>query len=56
MNPLPQHVRVAVIGAGFAGLGMAVALSKQGIEDVLILERAGGVVGTWRDNTYTGCA
>ena len=56
MNSLPQHVRVAVIGAGFAGLGMAVALNKQGIKDVVLLERAGSVGGTWRDNTYPGCA
>ncbi|MPZ64338.1 MAG: SidA/IucD/PvdA family monooxygenase [Pseudonocardiaceae bacterium] len=59
--PLPEdsqgdapHVRVAVIGAGFAGLGMAIRLKQQGIEDFVVLERAGEVGGTWRDNTYPG--
>ncbi|MCU1592644.1 MAG: putative flavoprotein CzcO associated with the cation diffusion facilitator CzcD [Frankiales bacterium] len=53
---LPSHVRVVVIGAGFAGLGMAVNLRKHGIEDFLVLEKSGTVGGTWRDNTYPGCA
>ena len=56
MNPLPEHVRVAVIGAGFAGLGMAIRLRQQGIRDLVVLERAAAVGGTWRDNTYPGCA
>ena len=56
MSPLPPHVRVAVIGSGFAGLGMAVRLRQQGITDLVVLERAGTVGGTWRDNTYPGCA
>jgi cation diffusion facilitator CzcD-associated flavoprotein CzcO len=56
MTPLPSHVRVAVIGAGFGGLGMAVRLRKQGITDFVVLEKGAGVGGTWRDNTYPGCA
>lgn len=55
-HPAVQHVHVAVIGAGFAGLGMAIRLKQQGIEDFVVLERAGDVGGTWRDNTYPGCA
>ncbi|UNO41556.1 NAD(P)/FAD-dependent oxidoreductase [Streptomyces sp. MST-110588] len=51
-----EHVRVAVIGSGFGGLGAAVRLRRQGITDFVILERAGAVGGTWRDNTYPGCA
>lgn len=47
---------VLIIGAGFAGLGTAVRLLKQGIDDFVILERAGEVGGTWRDNTYPGAA
>ncbi len=50
----PGHVPVAVIGSGFAGLAMSVELQKQGIEHVL-LERAGELGGTWRDNRYPGC-
>ncbi|AEW94516.1 MULTISPECIES: flavin-containing monooxygenase [Streptomycetaceae] len=51
-----QHVRVAVIGTGFGGLGMGVRLRREGITDFVILERAGSVGGTWRDNSYPGCA
>jgi cation diffusion facilitator CzcD-associated flavoprotein CzcO len=32
--------RVVVIGAGFAGIGMAIALRRAGIEDFVVLERA----------------
>ncbi len=54
--PLPSHVSVAVIGSGFAGLGAAIALKKAGRHDFVVLERADDVGGTWRDNTYPGCA
>ncbi|GIH16505.1 flavin-containing monooxygenase [Rugosimonospora africana] len=49
-------MRVAIIGAGFGGLGAAIRLKHRGINDFVILERAGDVGGTWRDNTYPGCA
>ncbi|MEU0115553.1 NAD(P)/FAD-dependent oxidoreductase [Streptomyces bobili] len=51
-----KHVRVAVIGSGFGGLGAAVRLRQEGITDFVVLERASGVGGTWRDNSYPGCA
>jgi cation diffusion facilitator CzcD-associated flavoprotein CzcO len=51
-----QHVRVIVVGSGFGGLGAAVRLRKEGVTDFLVLERAGSVGGTWRDNSYPGCA
>ncbi len=50
------HHRVIVIGTGFAGLGMAIRLRQQGMIDFVVLERAGDVGGTWRDNSYPGCA
>lgn len=51
------HVHdVLIIGAGFAGIGMAVALLKAGRRDFLLLERADDVGGVWRDNTYPGAA
>src|SRR4051794_4524580 len=53
---LPQHTEVAIIGSGFSGLAMAAELKRAGREDFVILERAGDVAGTWRDNTYPGCA
>ena len=50
---VPHH-RVAIIGTGFAGLGMALRLKRAGIEDFVLLERAGDLGGTWRDNHYPG--
>lgn len=46
---------IAIIGGGFAGLGMAIQLSSRGHDDYLILEKEHDVGGTWRDNTYPGC-
>ncbi|MDJ1136412.1 flavin-containing monooxygenase [Streptomyces iconiensis] len=51
-----EHVRVAVIGSGFGGLGAAVRLRRAGITDFVVLERREAVGGTWHDNTYPGCA
>jgi cation diffusion facilitator CzcD-associated flavoprotein CzcO len=45
-----------IIGAGFTGLGTAIKLREAGIEDLVILERADRVGGTWRDATYPGAA
>ncbi|MEU3613953.1 NAD(P)/FAD-dependent oxidoreductase [Streptomyces sp. NPDC006872] len=53
---MTEHVRVAVIGSGFGGLGAAVRLRREGITDFVVLERASSVGGTWRDNSYPGCA
>ena len=47
---------IAIIGAGFSGLGMAIHLKKAGILSFTIFERAGEIGGTWRDNTYPGAA
>ncbi len=51
-----RHIRVAIVGTGFSGLGMAIRLKQSGQEDFVVLERAGEIGGTWRDNTYPGCA
>src|SRR6185312_14166531 len=51
-----EHVRVVVIGAGFGGLGAAGRLKRDGVGDVAVLERADDLGGTWRDNSYPGCA
>ena len=45
-----------IIGSGFAGIGMAIALKKAGLGDFLILEKQADVGGVWRDNTYPGAA
>jgi cation diffusion facilitator CzcD-associated flavoprotein CzcO len=47
--------RVAIVGAGFSGLGAAIRLKQRGVEDFVILEKAAGVGGTWWANTYPGC-
>src|SRR5581483_8739149 len=50
------HVRVAILGAGFSGLGMAIRLKQRGQHDFVVIEKASDIGGTWRDNTYPGCA
>jgi cation diffusion facilitator CzcD-associated flavoprotein CzcO len=51
----PRHVRVAILGAGFGGLGAAIRLRRRGDDDFLVFERAADVGGTWWANTYPGC-
>jgi cation diffusion facilitator CzcD-associated flavoprotein CzcO len=51
-----RDVKIAVIGSGFAGLGMAIQLKRRGEPDFVVLERADEVGGTWRDNHYPGAA
>jgi cation diffusion facilitator CzcD-associated flavoprotein CzcO len=51
---LPAEVDVAVIGAGFSGLGTAFRLKQEGY-DFVVLERGEDVGGTWHWNTYPGC-
>ena len=46
--------RVVVIGAGFGGIGMAIALKDAGIDDFVVVDRADEVGGIWRDNSYPG--
>ena len=45
---------VAIVGAGFGGLGMAIRLKQEGTDFVLI-ERGEDVGGTWWANSYPGC-
>ncbi|AJK49092.1 flavin-containing monooxygenase [Burkholderia plantarii] len=52
----PEAVDVAIIGTGFAGLGMAIRLQQTGRENFAVFEKAATVGGTWRDNHYPGCA
>jgi cation diffusion facilitator CzcD-associated flavoprotein CzcO len=51
-----MRTSVVIIGSGFAGLGMAIQLTEQGRDDFVVLEKAETLGGTWRDNTYPGCA
>jgi cation diffusion facilitator CzcD-associated flavoprotein CzcO len=56
MPDAEEHFEIAIVGAGLAGLGMAIALKQDGHEDFVVLERADDLGGTWRDNSYPGCA
>ena len=49
-------MRVAIVGAGFSGLCLGIELRRAGLESFEILEKADGLGGTWRANTYPGAA
>ncbi|SIR81850.1 flavin-containing monooxygenase [Williamsia sterculiae] len=51
-----NDVKIAIIGAGFSGLGAAIKLQQHGFEDFVVLDRGSDFGGTWRDNTYPGAA
>jgi cation diffusion facilitator CzcD-associated flavoprotein CzcO len=48
-------MKVAIVGAGFGGIAMGIALKRAGI-DFEIYERAEGIGGVWLQNTYPGAA
>jgi cation diffusion facilitator CzcD-associated flavoprotein CzcO len=47
---------VVIVGGGFAGVGAAIRLLQAGIDDFALIEKAPRLGGTWRDNSYPGCA
>jgi cation diffusion facilitator CzcD-associated flavoprotein CzcO len=51
----PRHVSVGIVGAGFAGLGMAIKLKQAGEDDFVVWEKDADIGGTWWANTYPGC-
>lgn len=53
---MTRPLTAVIIGSGFAGIGMAIALRKQGVQDFVVVERAATVGGVWRDNRYPGAA
>ncbi len=56
LSPNVLKTQVAIIGAGFGGLAMAIRLLQANIHDFIILEKADDVGGTWRENQYPGAA
>lgn len=54
--PTTQKYKVAIIGSGFGGIAAAIRLLQNNIRDVVILEKASDVGGTWRENQYPGAA
>jgi cation diffusion facilitator CzcD-associated flavoprotein CzcO len=53
--PMDTDHDIVIVGSGFSGLGMAVRLLEEGIDDFVVLERGDKVGGTWWVNTYPGC-
>ncbi|WP_035719899.1 flavin-containing monooxygenase [Gordonia shandongensis] len=51
-----HDVEIAIIGAGFSGLGAAIKLIQEGVDDFVVLDRGRDFGGTWRDNVYPGAA
>jgi len=47
---------IVIVGSGFSGLCMAIKLKQAGHDDFVVLEKAHDLGGTWRENTYPGCA
>ncbi|MEO7428469.1 MAG: NAD(P)/FAD-dependent oxidoreductase [Acidimicrobiales bacterium] len=52
--PKTDHVTVAFIGGGFAGLVTGARLKEAGVDDVRIIEKGGDFGGTWYWNRYPG--
>ncbi|KAK2030525.1 FAD/NAD(P)-binding domain-containing protein [Colletotrichum zoysiae] len=56
-DPVTAETSVLICGAGFAGLVTAVNLKRDhGIDDFLVVDKAGGFGGTWYWNQYPGVA
>lgn len=47
---------IAVVGAGFSGIGLGIQLRRAGFRDFRILDAADGVGGVWHHNRYPGIA
>jgi cation diffusion facilitator CzcD-associated flavoprotein CzcO len=54
VDPAIRPLRLAVIGAGMAGILSAIKLTEAGLTDFTVYEKADRVGGTWRENTYPG--
>lgn len=51
-----RDFEVLVVGGGASGIGAAIRLLQAKVTDFAVLEKAADLGGTWRDNTYPGCA
>jgi cation diffusion facilitator CzcD-associated flavoprotein CzcO len=52
---VPDH-EIAIVGAGFSGIGTAIQLDRSGLGDYVIIEAGDAPGGTWYWNTYPGIA
>ena len=55
-NQSTQTPHVTIIGSGVGGICIAMQLERAGIKSYELVEKAHDIGGTWRDNTYPGCA
>lgn len=53
---MTEHIHIAIVGAGFSGIGAAIRLLQRGTREFVVLERSDDVGGVWRENRYPGCA
>jgi cation diffusion facilitator CzcD-associated flavoprotein CzcO/acetyl esterase/lipase len=51
-----REPRVAIVGAGFGGIGLAIELTRRGHRDFVMIDKADRIGGVWRENTYPGAA
>jgi cation diffusion facilitator CzcD-associated flavoprotein CzcO len=51
---LGRQPRVVIVGAGMSGILSAIRVREMGVENIVVLEKADRVGGTWRENTYPG--
>src|SRR4051794_29726829 len=49
-----ERVDIAIVGAGFGGIGLGVKLRQSGFDSFAMFDRDEGPGGTWRANTYPG--
>ncbi len=54
--PGPRSLSAVIVGAGFGGVAATIELKRQGVEDIVVLERGDRIGGVWRANTYPGAA
>lgn len=53
---MSERHQAVIVGAGFGGMGAAIQLRRQGIDDFVVLEREDDLGGTWHVNRYPGLA
>ena len=53
-EPVTEEVDVAIIGAGMSGVVVGAKLRDAGVQKVVLVDKAGGIGGTWYWNRYPG--
>src|SRR4029079_1857124 len=53
-DPISGECDVAIIGAGIGGVVTGAKLREAGVERIRLIDKAGGIGGTWYWNRYPG--